>query len=68
LDFVLNESATNELNSFAENKQLQKELIATIKLLKNRGREVKLFYESDILKVYEIVNEPGESKISDLIF
>lgn len=68
LVFVLNESANNELNSFAENKQLQKELIANIELLKNRGREVKLFYESDILKVYEIVNEPRESKISDLIF
>ncbi len=26
------------------------------------------FYETEVLKVYEIVNEPRESKISDLIF
>ena len=68
LVFVLNESANNESNSFAENKQLQKELIANIELFKKRGRHVNLFYDSEILKVYEIVNVPRESKISELIF
>jgi hypothetical protein len=68
LVFVLNETANSESNSFAENKQLQKELIANIELLKKRGRRVNLFYDTEILKVYEIVNEPRESKISDLIF
>jgi hypothetical protein len=68
LVFVLNEKANNESNSFAENKQLQKELIANIELFKKRGRRVNLFYDSNILKVYEIVNEPRESKISELIF
>jgi hypothetical protein len=68
LVFVLNETANKESNSFAENKQLQKELIANIEQLKKRGRRVNLFYDTEILKVYEIVNEPRESKISDLIF
>ncbi len=68
LVFVLNETANNESNSFAENKQLQKELIANIELFKKRGRRVNLFYDSEILKVYEIINEPRESKISELIF
>ena len=68
LVFVLNETANNESNSFAENKQLQKELIANIELFKKRGRRVNLFYDSEIIKVYEIINEPRESKISELIF
>ncbi len=68
LVFVLNETANNESNSFAENKQLQKELITNIELFKKRGRRIHLFYDTDILKVYEIINEPRESKISELIF
>jgi hypothetical protein len=68
LVFVLNEKAIDETNSFAENKQFQNKLIANIKMLNKRGRRVNLFYDSDILRVYEIVNEPGESKTSELIF
>lgn len=68
LVFVLSENIIDEKNAFAENKHYQKELINNIKLLRNRGRKVNLFYNSEILKVYEIVNEPKESKISDLIF
>ena len=68
LVFVLNENTTFEANGFAENKHYQKELVNSIKRFKRRGRQVNLFYDSDILKVYEIVNEPKESKISDLIF
>lgn len=68
LVFVLNEKAANESNIFASNKQFQKNLLNNIALLQQRGRKVNLFYDSEILKVYEIVNEPRSSKISDLIF
>jgi len=68
LVFVLSEDCIDEKNVFAENKQYQKLLINNIKLLRRRGRTVNLFYKSRILKVYEIVNEPRQSKISDLIF
>ena len=68
LVFVLNEKAIDESNIFAENKQLQNDLIENINLLNKRGRRVNLFYDSEVLRVYEIVNEPGESKTSDLIF
>ncbi|NHM06873.1 hypothetical protein G4D82_06545 [Flavobacterium sp. CYK-4] len=68
LVFVLNNNAVEESNIFAANKQLQQQLINNIKLLEKRGRKVNLFYNTDILKVYEIVNAPGESKLSDLIF
>ena len=68
LVFVLSEDCIDEKNAFAENKQYQSKLVENIKLLRKRGRQVNLFYDSRILKVYEIINEPRESKISDLIF
>lgn len=43
-------------------------LQSQIGMLRSRGRKVALFYNNKNVKVYEIVNEPGESKISDLIF
>ncbi len=43
-------------------------LMDQVAMLKKRGRKVEIFYERDRLRVYEIVNEPGESKIDDLIF
>jgi hypothetical protein len=68
LVFVLNDSTPDENNNFSENKHYQEKLVENIKLLRDRGRKVNLFYDSSILKVYEIVNQPKESKISDLLF
>ncbi|WP_133242647.1 hypothetical protein [Flavobacterium psychrotolerans] len=68
LVFVLNDKSKAENNIFSENKFLNASLIKELELLKKRGRKINLFYESKVLKVYEIVNEPEESKISDLIF
>jgi hypothetical protein len=36
--------------------------------LKKRGRTVDLIYKKPLVEVYEIINEPGASKINDLIF
>lgn len=68
LVFVLNDKSKAENNIFSENKSLNSELIKELELLKKRGRKIDLFYDSKILQVFEIVNEPEESKISDLIF
>jgi len=68
LVFVLNKNNKAESNLLSENKNLNSSLDKEIALLKKRGRTINLFYTSDILKVYEIVNEPQESKISDLLF
>ncbi len=68
LVFVLNEDSKAENNIFSENKYLSAELKRELELLRKRGRPVTLFYDSPILKVYEVVNEPGESKITELIF
>lgn len=68
LVFVLKEDHNDENNYFAQNKHLQDKLLKNLTVLNKRGRKISLFYESKVLKVYEIINEPRESKISDLIF
>ena len=68
LVFVINENSKAENNIFSENKYLSTELMNELGMLRKRGRKISLFYDSKILKVYEIVNVPGESKITDLIF
>lgn len=68
LVFVLNDKSKTENNAFAANKNLNSLLEKRLDELKKRGRKINLFYKTDVLKVYEIVNEPEESKISDLIF
>ena len=68
LVFILNDKSKSENNIFSENKILNSSLNKELQLLKKRGRKINLFYDSKVLKVYEIVNEPQESKISDLIF
>jgi hypothetical protein len=68
LVFVLNDKGKDENNMFSLNKQLRSSLIGELDQLRKKGRKVNLFYESKVLNVYEIVNEPKESKTSDLIF
>ncbi len=68
LVFVLNDKSKAENNVFAANKNLNSLLEKKLEELKKRGRKINLFYKTEVLKVYEIVNEPEESKISDLIF
>lgn len=68
LVFVLNDKSKAENNAFAQNKNLNSSLLKKLEELKKKGRKINLFYKTDVLKVYEIVNESEESKISDLIF
>lgn len=68
LIFVLNDKGKDENNIFSLNKQLKAPLITELASLRKKGRKIALFYESKILNVYEVINDPKESKISDLIF
>lgn len=42
-------------------------LLDEVRSLQKKGRQVKLFYRKENVSVYEIINEPGESKVVDLI-
>lgn len=48
-----------------ENKQ---KLLKQLAVLKRRGRVIQLLKTNERFNVYEIINEPKSSKISDLIF
>ena len=37
-------------------------------ILKQKGRKTTVFYESETIKVFEIINKPKSSKVADLIF
>lgn len=52
----------------SENSSENPKLIKLLALLRKRGRKIELFQETDHFKVFEIINEPGSSKMSDLIF
>jgi hypothetical protein len=51
-----------------ENGDISNALMKQMDLLRKRGRKIGVFYTSHNLNVYEIVNEPYQSKIPDLIF
>lgn len=53
---------------FSEGSRNTPKLLAIINKLKQKGREINLYYDSDIVKVYEIVNVPKRSKTEDLIY
>jgi DNA-directed RNA polymerase specialized sigma subunit len=68
LVFVSAKAKSTDNGVVAEHAQLKKSLLETLQTLKNRGRKVIVFYQTDLLTVYEIINEPGASKIHDLVF
>ncbi|NUY79912.1 hypothetical protein HUK80_03315 [Flavobacterium sp. MAH-1] len=68
LVFVFDQEMAADSETYAENGELKPILMDQLALLKKRGRKVQLFYDNEHVKVYEIVNEPKSSRISDLIF
>lgn len=46
----------------------QQEVRARLDFLRNNGRQVMQYYKSEAVDVYVIVNEPGTSKIQELLF
>ena len=58
----------NPESHFSEGSRKTPQLLALINKLRQKGREIHLYYDSDIVKVYEIVNVPKMSKTEDLIY
>ena len=65
LIFVFNDAKRSTGNDNADISELLMEQLDT---LRKRGRKVQVFYKNTNVSVYEVVNEPGESRIVDLIF
>lgn len=66
--FVYKDQKKTSTNNIFIDQELMNETVQQLNILKNKGRKINVFYESDDLKVYEIINEPRSSKIADLIF
>lgn len=65
--FVYDKSAISDVKNEIDIAK-QEKVLQTIAALKKRGRKVELFFNKPSLKVYQIINEPKASKISDLLF
>ena len=55
-------------NRIIVNCEITPLILSKLEALKKRGRKISVFYESDLIKVFEIENNPGQSKTDDLIF
>lgn len=55
-------------NRIIVNCEIAPLILSKLETLKKRGRKISVFYESDLIKVFEIENNPGQSKTDDLIF
>jgi hypothetical protein len=58
----------NAESLFSEGSRKTPRLLTLINNLNKKGREIHLYYHSDTVKVYEIVNVPKKSKTADLIY
>jgi hypothetical protein len=58
----------DEEDVYGEDGDISELLMNQIKMFRKRGRKVQLVYDKKSLKVYEIINEPRQSRVSDLIF
>ena len=48
-------------------EEVQDDVVRLVNDLRLRGRPIRLFYEKDNLRVYEIVNKPKEARIKELL-
>ncbi|HQA74126.1 MAG: hypothetical protein R2805_07220 [Flavobacterium sp.] len=65
--FLYKKKAT-KLSSLAESYKLSSKLKLQLDVLKSRGRKIDIIYSNEIFDVYEIINEPNEARVKNLIF
>lgn len=68
LVFVYDSKHVENDNYFSDQYELEPLLMDQMEILKKRGRSINCFFESPHIRVYEIVNEPKQSRLTDLIF
>lgn len=61
---IANEDDFNQLVMYLD---LTDEVKKRMEELNQKGREIKVFFRKDALTVYEIVNNPGEARIKELL-
>ncbi|KYG80597.1 hypothetical protein EV198_2279 [Roseivirga ehrenbergii] len=67
LVFIYNTTSEDGFNRLAINLNLTDEVMVSMEKLKSEGRTIRVFFEKEDLTVYEIVNNPGEARIKELL-
>ncbi|MFK6999743.1 hypothetical protein [Flavobacterium oreochromis] len=67
-EFILPSSVFVFKYESVEYKELNVKLLDRLKRLRLRGRKIKKIFDSNQLKVYEIINKPFSSQISNMVF
>lgn len=61
----------NESSEFAAkvrvNPRTKLSVLSEMEILKSKGRDVRLFFQKDNLRIYEIINNPKAAKIEELL-
>lgn len=66
--FISKNKLTKKNNTIGTPYKYRDPLLKQIELLKTKGRKTRLFWETDSLFVYEIINKENASKLDELIF
>lgn len=67
LVFVYNDTERLEFNGASVENDLVLAVNQQMDKLRNKGREMRVFYQGSKLTVYEVVNNPGEARIEEML-
>jgi signal transduction histidine kinase len=67
LVFVYNDVERLEFNGVSIDNDLVLSVSQQMDKLRNRGRQMSVFYQGSNLTVYEVVNNPGEARIEEML-
>jgi hypothetical protein len=67
LIFIYNVTEEDNFSRLAVYLDLTDEVMVRIEKLKSKGRSVRVFFQKGDLTVYEVVNNPGEARIKELL-
>ncbi len=67
LVFIYNVTEEDNFSRLAVYLDLTDEVMVRIEKLKSKGRTVRVFFQKGDLTVYEVVNNPGEARIKELL-
>ncbi|WP_420385703.1 hypothetical protein [Roseivirga sp.] len=67
LVFVYDNVSVEFNSKITINPTLNQRVAGEIETLRQKGREIRLFFQKDNLKVFEIVNNPGQAKLEEML-
>lgn len=66
--FFINDINSEMQELSADYERYKTLILRQIELLKRKGRNIQVFYETDNIKIFEIINRTGAGKVRELLF